>query len=105
MADFDTGKLREMAFDIMNSYDTFEKISTKLLGRECEKALKLPKNTLSGDDEKTIIASLITEYKSIHRAGNKPTKAEEDDGEFKKKKFSKAESEFIMKVVKEYISR
>jgi hypothetical protein len=112
MCDIDVVKLRRVAFDFLGSFDDLSNVSTRQLRRHCEEALKFPADTLTGVEEKEILATIVQEFAEGHmgKAVEEDDASEQSEEALDKlksqhRRFSAAESDTIMKYLKEYIAR
>lgn len=115
MCDIDVVKLRRIAFDFLGSFKDLTNVSTRQLRRHCEEVLKFPADTLTGVEEKEILATIVQEFAEGHMG----KQVEEDDASVESEKseesldrlksqhrrFTAAESDTIMKYLKEYMAR
>ena len=116
MCDIDVVKLRRVAFDFLGSFKDLANVSTRQLRRHCEETLKFPADALTGVEEKEILAAIVQEFAEGHMGKS----VEEDDASEKSegksevvvdkaksqhRRFSVAESDTIMKYLKEYMAR
>ena len=107
MCDIDLVKLRSVAFDFLDSFDDLTNVSTRQLRRHCEEVLDFPLNSLTGVDEKEILASIVGEYAEGLEGDKCDGRPRKSDGSFRidHRRFSKPESDQIMSYVKDYIVR
>ena len=62
MCDIDVVKLKRVASDFLDTFNSLADVSTKQVRRHCEAVLDFPENTLTGADEKEILASIVQSY-------------------------------------------
>ena len=62
MCDIDVVKLRRVASDFLDTFNSLTDVSTKQVRRHCEAVLDFPENTLTGADEKEILAAIVQNY-------------------------------------------
>ena len=107
MCDIDLVKLRSVAFEFLDSFDDLSNVSTRQLRRHCEEELDFPLNSLTGVDEKEILASIVGEYAEGIDGDICDGRPRRSDGTFRTehRRFSRPESEQIMSYVKDYIVR
>jgi hypothetical protein len=112
MCDIDVVKLRRVAFDFLGSFDDLSNVSTRQLRRHCEEVLKFPADTLTGVEEKEIMATIVEEFAEGHMGkqveeddASEQSEEELDKLKSQHRRFSAAESDTIMKYLKEYMER
>lgn len=62
MCDIDVVKLKRVASDFLDTFNSLADVSTKQVRRHCEAVLDFPENTLTGADEKEILAAIVQNY-------------------------------------------
>ena len=101
----DAYRLRLVVFDILHSLKSLEDVTISSLRRSCEIYLNLKEDSLKGPVVKELLAKILSEFNSVFMGFKKDTPAYDDEvpSSFNKsRKFSDAETAFIMKVVGEY---
>lgn len=99
--DIDASRLRIIVFHILHGTSSLDLISINQLRRDCEAGLNLKPKSLDGPLVRDLLTSILAEYQIAFLG----IKTDALDGDFKSKKFSTAEREFIMKIVNEYVSK
>ena len=101
----DAYRLRLVVFDILHSLKSLEDVTISSLRRSCEIYLNLKEDSLKGPVVKELLAKILSEFNSVFMGFKKDTFDYDDEvpSSFNKsRKFSDAETAFIMKVVGEY---
>ena len=105
----DAYRLRLVVFDILHSLKSLEDVTISSLRRSCEIYLDLKEDSLKGPVVKELLAKILSEFNSVFMGFKKDTLNpgydydDEVPSSFNKsRKFSEAETAFIMKVVGEY---
>ena len=96
----------------LGSFDDLDNVSTRQLRRHCEESLKFPADTLTGVEEKEILATIVQEFAEGHiqkpvdkldfvaKSAKNPDKPKAQI-----RRFSTIESDTIMKHLHDYIAR
>jgi hypothetical protein len=67
----DKTQLRKAVFDLLDSYESLETISTKELRKHCGKELKLSKDALKAPQNKELFLSIVYEYETLYNQSKK----------------------------------
>lgn len=98
----DRSDIRDLVFDYLRSFQELSDVKTKDVRTYIQSELDLPEHYFKGE-RKEMLVDIIAEYRSASsQQTSKSSAAKGQTAEFKTGKFSKEESDLILKTVKRY---